>query len=114
MRFSPGEVVLLSFPFTNDTAAKQLPALVVYDSGDDDLVVARVTSQPSKSEYDVPISRWQNAGLLAASISRLHKLATIEKRLVRKKLGQLDDLDWSAAQSALKRIFCRQLRDRSS
>ena len=107
MRFNPGELVLLSFPFTNDTAAKQRPALVLFDAGDDDVVVARVTSQSSKAEFDVPISRWRNAGLLAASITRLHKIATVERRLVRKKLGRLDDSDWSAAQTALKRIFCQ-------
>ena len=106
MRFSPGELVLLSFPFTDETAAKQRPALILYDAGDDDLVVARVRSQRARTDLDVPIGRWQTAGLLAASITRLHKLATVEKRLVRKKLGRLDDADWSTAQVALKRIFC--------
>ena len=107
MRYNPGELVLLSFPFTNDTAAKQRPALVLFDAGDDDVVVARVTSQPSKAEFDVPISRWWTAGLLAASITRLHRLATVEKHLVRKKLGRLDDSNWSAAQTVLRRVFCQ-------
>ena len=78
---------------------------VLFDAGDDDVVVARVTSQSSTAEFDVPISRWRNAGLLAASVTRIHKLATIEKRMVSKKLGRLDDSDWSAAQTAVKRIF---------
>jgi mRNA interferase MazF len=107
MLFSSGELVLVSFPFTNDKAAKQRPALVLFDSGDDDLIVARVTSRPAETEFDVPVGLWRNAGLLAASIIRLHKLATVEKSLIRKKLGRLDHQDWSAAQSALNRIFCR-------
>ena len=78
---------------------------MLFDAGDNDLVVARVTSQSARTEFDVPISRWRDAGLLAASTARLHKLATVEKRLVRKMLGRLDDTDWSAAQAALKRIF---------
>jgi mRNA interferase MazF len=45
MRFEPGDLVLLAFPFTSETGAKQRPALVLLDSGDEDLLVARVTAQ---------------------------------------------------------------------
>ncbi len=44
MQFEPGDLVLLAFPFTSETAAKQRPALVLLDSGDDELLVARVTT----------------------------------------------------------------------
>ena len=44
--------------------ADALAALEQLQPGDA-VVVARVTSQSSKAEFDVPIGRWRNAGLLA-------------------------------------------------
>jgi mRNA interferase MazF len=44
-QFEPGDVVLLAFPFISETGTKQRPAPVLLDSGDEDLLVARVTAQ---------------------------------------------------------------------
>ncbi len=41
-RYQPGEIVLLLFPFTDMGGAKRRPALVLLDTGDIDIVVARV------------------------------------------------------------------------
>src|SRR4051812_13102044 len=49
---------------------KTRPALVILDTGDADLVVARVTTQAVSAAQDVPITDWQGAGLLAAPIVR--------------------------------------------
>ncbi len=43
--YRPGEVVLLLFPFADATGAKRRPALVLVDTGDDDIIVARITGQ---------------------------------------------------------------------
>jgi len=95
MRFEPGELVLLAFPFSSETGAKQRPALVLLDTGDNDLLVARVTTQRHDSPLDLPIRDWEAAGLLAPSVVRLHKLATLEKTFVRRRLGRLSSDDWS-------------------
>ena len=50
--------------------------MVIVDTGDADILVARVTTQSGQSDHDVPIEDWRGAGLLAPSIVRLHKLAT--------------------------------------
>ena len=39
--YQPGEVVLVAFPFTGGPHVKRRPALVILDSGDADVVVAR-------------------------------------------------------------------------
>lgn len=84
---------MLLFPYTQGVGGKQRPALVLLDAGDDDLVLARVTSQADVSAFDVALKDWQAAGLLLPSWVRLHKLATLEKRLVKRQLGQLTLLD---------------------
>jgi len=55
MGYQGGEMVLLSFPFTDATARRRRPALVLLDTGDEDMVVARITSQPLRTPFDVEI-----------------------------------------------------------
>ena len=104
-RYQSGEVVLLSFPFSDAVRARKRPALVVLDTGDDDIVVARVTSQSARTPFDVEVSEWQEAGLLLPSVARLDKLATLEKRLVDSRLGRLTPGDWTKARAALQQLW---------
>ena len=103
--YLPGDVVLLSFPFANATGAKRRPALVLLDTGDDDIVVARITSQIPPTSFDVVLVDWQQAGLLLPSVVRLHKLATLEKRLVIRHLGRVTPGDWAQARITVQRLW---------
>jgi mRNA interferase MazF len=60
-----------------------------------------VTTQRHQSSFDIAVKDWKQAGLLAPSWIRVHKLAAVEKRLVRRKLGRISDADWSTAQAAV-------------
>src|SRR5271156_2151916 len=91
--YQTGDLILVDFPFAGGKQVKTRPALVILDTGDADVVAARVTTQAVSAPQDVPISDWQGAGLLAASIVRLHKLATLEKSLVPRILGRLPPAD---------------------
>jgi hypothetical protein len=53
--YRPGEIVLLSFPFADATRGKRRPALVLLDTGDEDIVVGRVTSQVAQGPFDVEL-----------------------------------------------------------
>ncbi|MCI0333911.1 MAG: type II toxin-antitoxin system PemK/MazF family toxin [Planctomycetes bacterium] len=92
------------FPFVHGGQGKQRPALVVADTGDSDVVLARVTTQSQNTTFDVQIADWQAAGLLAPSLARLHKLATIDKSLVQRRLGKLTANDRSQVGAALTQI----------
>lgn len=87
--YQPGDIVLVAFPYARGAQIKNRPALVIVDTGNADVVVARVTTQSYQPPYDVPITDWRGAGLLAPSVARLHKLATLEKELIRRRLGKL-------------------------
>jgi len=91
--YQPGDVLLVVFPFAHGGQGKQRPALVVADTGDSDVVLARVTTQVWNTPYDVRLNDWRTAGLLSPSIARLHKLATINKSLVQRTLGTLTSAD---------------------
>jgi len=103
--YRPGEVVLLEFPFTGIVDAKRRPALVLLDTGDDDIVVARVTSQITRTQFDVELAEWQKVGLLLPSVIRVHKLATLAKSLVRRRLGSLAPSDWMQVRARIHQLW---------
>src|SRR5688572_293344 len=103
--FRPGDLVLVAFPFSGGGQAKRRPAMIVLDTGDADVVVARVTTRLYQSAFDVVLTDWQSAGLLAPSVVRLHKLATLERLLVDRSLGRLSTTDHSRIASTLRSAF---------
>jgi mRNA interferase MazF len=102
--YQVGDLVLVDFPFTVSGPGKPRPALVILDTGDADVLVARVTTQVQTTAWDVLISGWQQAGPLAPSTVRLHKLATLAKSRVRRHVGTLDAGDRQQVGLALQQI----------
>jgi mRNA interferase MazF len=78
---------------------------VVHDSGDDDVLVARVTGQAVAGGFDVPIQGWRDAGLAMPSVARVNKLATLQKKLVERRLGRVVETDSQAVKSALRSLL---------
>ena len=103
--YRPGEIVLLSFPFTDATEVKRRPALVLLDTGDEDIVVGRVTSQVAQGPFDVELAEWREAGLLLPSVVRVHKVATLGKRLVERRLGALRAGDWAQVRAVIQQLW---------
>ena len=101
-----GDVLLLNaFPYSHLDGVKKRPALVLADTGDQDLVLARITSEEPRDTYDIPLTRWKENGLLLPSTVRVSKLATLGKRLVLKKLGKLGSPDRRKISALLKNLF---------
>ncbi|AFZ45168.1 hypothetical protein PCC7418_3045 [Halothece sp. PCC 7418] len=103
--YESGEVVLIAFPFSATTTRKRRPALILLDTGDEDIIVARITSQPQLSQFDIELKQWQASGLRLQSWVRVHKLATLQKNLVERRLGKLASTDWSKVQRMLKQLW---------
>jgi len=101
-KFHFGQIVLINFPFVNTSEVKKRPALILIDTHDEDVIVSRITSQDAKSDFDVEITHWQKAGLLLPSIARIHKIATIEKKLIERVLGSLDKSDKLKVEKTIK------------
>jgi mRNA interferase MazF len=91
--YQAGDVVLVDFPFTVGGRSKLRPAVVLLDTGDADILVARMTTRAVATPYDVSLIDWRQTGLNAPSTVRLHKLATLEKVLVDRVLGRLEPGD---------------------
>ena len=104
--YSFGDILLLSaFPYSDSVGVKKRPGLVVADIGDDDVLVARVTSENPHNSHDLTLERWKDFGLLLPSCVRLSKIATLSKGLVVKKLGKLGSPERKKSRNILKKLL---------
>ena len=109
MPYEFGDIVLVPFPFTGQTASKQRPAVVVsnhaYNAARPDVVVMAVTSQlrPSPAFGEVWIGEWREAGLIKPSAIK-PVFATIEQRMVVRELGTLRADDRDKLKEAIKEV----------
>jgi len=81
------------------------PKSVRLDTGDADVVLARITTQSRKSNHDVAMTQWRASGLLGPSIVRLHKIVTSEKVQVIRVLGTLQATDRQQVATVLHQTF---------
>ena len=102
-------MVLAPFPFTNQAAFKQRPAVVVssraYNTSKPDVIIMPITSQirPNSALGEVLIGEWQQAQLLKPSAIK-PVFATLEQRLIIRRLGVLQAQDQSALRSAISAV----------
>lgn len=110
MPFEFGDIILVPFPFTDQSTTKKRPAVVIsskpYNQERPDLIIMAVTSQikPTSTIGEVIIQDWKTAGLLKPSAIK-PVITTIEKPLVIKTMGRLNDNDRIALQESVKVIL---------
>ena len=104
------DIVLVPFPFTDLTAVKRRPALIIspdsYNRSGPDAVIVFITSRkdlPSRPG-DHRIRFWKESGLPKPSMLRM-KFATIDQTIIVKKLGSLFREDQRAVQAAFSEFF---------
>jgi mRNA interferase MazF len=100
-----GDIVLIPFPFSDLSGAKNRPAAILIET-EEDVTVAFITTQVKwNSVFDVFLYPSNLNGLKKVSIIRLNKLATIDKELVIGRLGTLDEPGIELLNKNLVRIF---------
>ncbi len=96
--YNKGDIVLVPFPFSDQTATKKRPAVIIssnrYNNTSPDIVIMAITGKTDKdfSTGECLINNWQDAGLLKPSAIK-PVISTIEQTLVLKKLGKLSQKD---------------------
>ena len=104
-RYRWGYIVLVAFPLSDMSGTRRRPGLVLYDSGDEDVMLARITTQEARERTDVPLVGWKAAALIAKSVVRLSKVATIKKSLIDRRLGHLAAQDSVAIRKSWSKMF---------
>jgi mRNA interferase MazF len=105
-----GDVIVVPFPFTDQTTTKKRPAVVVsseaYHRERPDLILMAVTSQIHRTAAlgEAVVVQWQAAGLLKPSVIK-PLLTTIEEGLVIRRLGKLQPQDEASLRQVLAAIL---------
>lgn len=100
-----GDIVLLTFPFTNFTGSKLRPAVILVDTILD-LTVCFITTQLQWQENtDVQLMPTSSNGLKKESLIRTSKIATLDKTLAKGLLGQLTANEISDLNDKLKTLL---------
>ena len=92
-RFVKGDVVVVPFPFSNLSASKRRPALVLVDLAGDDVILCQITSQNVSDTMAVPIDANDILGgsLNANSNIRPNRLFSADEHIILYKVGKLKD-----------------------
>jgi mRNA interferase MazF len=102
-------VVLVPFPFTDRTAQKRRPAVVLsqpsFQQASGHVLLAMVTSARQSSwPLDWEIQDWESAGLPQPCLVRF-KLFTLDQRLIIRTLGALHTADRQGVSHAIAQLL---------
>jgi len=111
MTYEQGDILLMPFPYSDLTAIKKRPVLVIssreYNTGSNDIIICGITSNPRQAPYSV---LFDNSDLTSGSVpmpSRIKadKLFALEKSGVIKKLAKLSENKINETKDQMIRIF---------
>jgi len=105
--FKKGDIYLAEIVFTDGTATKRRPVVIVsgkhYNEKRDEVMVSLITSNVIRRIYgDIAIKSWESAGLLYPS-AVTGIITTIKKSMLEKKLGQLAKEDWLKVEDCMRK-----------
>jgi mRNA interferase MazF len=107
MAFQKGEVVLVTYPYTDLTTAKARPAVVVssdlYHAEQPDIVLTSLTSNVAAAtgSLDYVLQDWAAAGLrLPTALKPV--VVTLDPSLVVHRIGNLSSRDLAEVQARLR------------
>jgi mRNA interferase MazF len=107
-KFIKGDVVVVPFPFSDLSKAKNRPALVLAELGGPNLIVCAITSKshPEEPEIKLEDADFRHGKLTSSPCYiRPDQLFTINESIISKKAGQLKEQKINAVISGLVGIL---------
>lgn len=105
MNYSKGDVILLSYPFTDLSTRKVRPAVVISPSGDkySDVFLVPLTSKINNLKLgESVLSQWREAGLNVTTAFK-RGCILVDTELIIKKVGELTEPDRKQVDTSLKK-----------
>lgn len=105
--FVKGDVVVAPFPFSDLSASKRRPALVVATLPHGDVVLCQITSQSVSDAYAVALldGDFTSGGLRQPSYIRPNRLFTAESSIILYRAGKVTAAKMQQVESNLVRLF---------
>ena len=104
--YSRGDIVLISFVFTDEAGMKQRPAVIIssdtYHHRRREAIISAITSRIDRVLVgDHQISHWQAAGLLFPSVAT-GIIRTVKQSMIVRRLGAISIDDMNAIDKQLR------------
>jgi len=106
-KYRKGAIVVLPFPFSDLTATKKRPALVLADLEGDDLILCQITSNFRHDPYEVTLTQEDlSEGFLKhVSLIRVNKIFTAAFEIIEYELGKVNDNKMQEVEDKLVEIL---------
>jgi mRNA interferase MazF len=108
-----GDIVLVTFPFTDLTTAKLRPAVIISNEAvhrsEDDYTLLFISSvipsqiQPYEVFFSTTHPDFKESGLKKDSLLKTNKITTVQKKLLKRHIGRLGDQIRDAVKEAFHR-----------
>jgi len=105
--FIKGDIVVIPFPFSDLSASKRRPALVLANLQGDDIILCQITSKNIKDSYAKTL---ENSDLLSGSLSissniRPNRLFTADKKLILYAVGRISNSKYQEVTQAITELI---------
>ena len=86
-----GEVIVIDFPYSDLKNFKRRPVLILKVPKGEDLIVSQITGSSYEKSMEISLNEkdFKRGGLKRESFIRIDKIASIEKSLIKYKVGSL-------------------------
>lgn len=89
--FVKGDVIVIEFPYSDLKNVKRRPVLILKVPKGEDVIVAQITGESYEKPVEIILKRedFRQGSLKRESYIRIDKIASIEKSLIKYKIGSL-------------------------
>jgi len=104
-----GDIVVIPFPFSDLSASKKRPALVVANLTGDDVILSQITSAAKNDQYSILLAKndFSAGNLKVESRIRPNRLFTADKSIVEYRAGTLKKEKMKEVEQKLISIFAQ-------
>lgn len=92
-KFVKGDIVVMPFPFSDLSATKKRPALVINPLYGDDVILCQITSKMRYDKHSIILlnSDFKQGSLNVESCIKPNKLFTADESIIQYKIGSIKD-----------------------
>ena len=111
MNVKQKEIVLISFPFTNQSGSKVRPALIIsnneFNSHSNNCLIIPMTTILKNVKYSFEINQKDlvKGKLIKKSRIRIDKINSIQKNLIKMKIGTVSNIVFNRIKKEINSIF---------
>jgi mRNA interferase MazF len=102
-KFVKGDIVVIPFPFSDLSASKNRPALILADLPGNDVILCQITSQNKKDSLAIPLTPadLKTGALIKLSYIRPNKIFTADEMLIIRQVATVNDATYQKVVQAI-------------